>query len=69
MNETPFFIACKLGHEKIVADLLEKGADYKSKDAVGRSCKEIAKRNGKDKIAQLISIWDVYKFVPKHFFD
>ena len=57
MKETPLFIACKLGHEKIASKLLDYGADYKAKDFLGRSCKGIARRTGNKKIAQMINMW------------
>jgi len=51
------FIACKLGYEKMVQKLLELGADPKGKDFLGRSCKDIAIRNGKPKVVQILRIW------------
>ena len=62
MKETPLMIACKNGHEKLVSKLLEHGDDWKEKDFLGRSCKEIARRNGKSRVLQLLNVWKVSNY-------
>eukprot|EP00826_Nyctotherus_ovalis_P020464 TRINITY_DN16428_c0_g1_i2.p2 TRINITY_DN16428_c0_g1~~TRINITY_DN16428_c0_g1_i2.p2 ORF type:complete len:205 (-),score=59.58 TRINITY_DN16428_c0_g1_i2:77-691(-) len=60
LKESPLFIACKLGHEKIATELLKRGANSRAKDFLGRTCKEIALRHGHQKTAHVIDLWNLY---------
>ena len=60
MKETPLFVACKMGYDKLVTNLLELGANYKVKDFLGRSCKNIARRNGYPRIIQVLNVWKTF---------
>lgn len=50
-------MACKFGYEKMVIKLLELGADANAEDFLGRSCKDIAKRNNYPKVVQALRVW------------
>lgn len=51
------FMACKLGHEKLVTKLLELGASIGTRDFLGRTCEDIARRNGRPRVVQLLNVW------------
>jgi len=58
LKETPLFIACKFGHDELVEKLLSLGADWKEKDFLGRSCKDIAKKYKRSRVLQVLSYWE-----------
>jgi ankyrin repeat protein len=56
------FIACRLGHEKMIMRLLELGANPNTKDFLGRTCEDIARRKGKPRVVQLINVWKMSNY-------
>ena len=67
LKETPLLLACKLGHIKIVAALLERKADEDTRDFLGRNCFEIANRHKQSRVLQLLDAWKTYHEIPKRF--
>lgn len=69
MKETPLHIASKIGNEKLIAALLNKGADAKAKDSYGRTCIETAKYHKQTKAMQLLLSWNILGKIPPNLLE
>lgn len=51
---TPLYRACRAGKTEAAKFLLDRGANGRSKDKVGRSCLDVARAAGHDKVVELL---------------
>lgn len=51
---SPLYRACRAGKKDVVEFLLDRGANGRSKDKIGRSCLYVAKAGGHDDIVKLL---------------
>lgn len=58
-----------MGHERIFALLLEKGANDEARDFIGRTPEDTAKKNGQIGILKLFSIWEIYHNIPDKYLN
>lgn len=51
---TAIYRACRAGKDEVVEFLLDQGADGRSTDKIGRSCLNVARARGHDKVVKLL---------------
>lgn len=64
-GETPFFLACKLGHSKIVRLFINKKIDYNSKNKEGKTPCYIAAENGHSNVISELSYIPIDTDIPE----